>query len=94
MSRYLDPRSDDEIAQAIELAEEAAYNEEELFAYESYWKAVSSEKTLIKENLDKGIQIGKTQATYQIAKSMREKGMDLETIASITGLSKEEIGEL
>lgn len=35
-----------EIAEAVHLAEQAAYTENELRAYEAYWDAVSTEKTL------------------------------------------------
>jgi predicted transposase/invertase (TIGR01784 family) len=43
-----------EIREAIELSEQAAYNKAELSAYDSYWDAVSTEKTLLSERFRAG----------------------------------------
>jgi predicted transposase/invertase (TIGR01784 family) len=50
-----------EIKEAIHLAEEAAYTPAELEAYEGYWKAVSSERTLLKSRLEEGLAKGKAE---------------------------------
>jgi predicted transposase/invertase (TIGR01784 family) len=54
-----------EIREAIQLAEEAAYTEPELAAYDKYWDAVSSERTLMSGSFDsgktEGIKIGKAE---------------------------------
>lgn len=43
-----------EISKAIELSEQAAYSKGELQAYEDYWRAVRTEKTLIEERYREG----------------------------------------
>jgi len=48
-----------EISEAVQLAEEASYSEGELQAYESYWNAVSTEKTLLEGRYREGKAEGK-----------------------------------
>ncbi|MCX7116632.1 MAG: hypothetical protein NTW94_01735 [Legionellales bacterium] len=43
MSRYLDPKADKE---AVSITEQSAYSPTELDAYDRFWDAVSTEKTL------------------------------------------------
>ncbi len=43
---------------------------------------------------EEGISTGRTQATVEIAQRMLSNGLDAETIATITGLSLEEIHAL
>ena len=58
--------ADEEIRQALEICEEAAYSESELAAYEHYWMEISNEVTLLnnskkeglKEGLEKGLEKG------------------------------------
>lgn len=80
-----------EIAEAIELSEEAAYTPEQLESYQSYWDAVSREKTLINETYTKGRAEGKEEGKREIALNLKKTGMSLEMIAKITGLSLEEL---
>ena len=73
-----------EISQAITLSEEAGYSEGELNAYESYWDAVRTEKTImidkyedgradgLKEGMEKGIEKGRAEG---LAEGM-EKGIE------------------
>lgn len=95
-----------EIKEALYLAEEAAYSPAELDAYEGYWKAVSSEKTLRNESLLKGKiegraegrvegkAEGRAEAQLAIAKEMKRKGIPLSVIAECTGLSVTEIEDI
>jgi len=72
-----------EISQAIELAQESAYNEAELNAYEEYWNAVSTEKTLMsgkfhegrKEGLREGLREGEEKGLREGEKKGLEKGL-------------------
>lgn len=96
-----------EINEALTLTEEAAYNPAELDAYESYWKAVSSEKTLanaryvegraegrsegLAEGLAKGHSEGLTEGLKKAARNMLAKGISVSTVAELTGLSEETI---
>lgn len=55
-----------EIKEAIALSEEAAYTPGELAAYDKYWDAVSTEKTLIRGFYNQGIQEGIHIALIQL----------------------------
>lgn len=50
-----------EISEAIELAQESAYTPAELNAYESYWDAVSTEKTLMAGKYREGHAEGRVE---------------------------------
>ena len=47
-----------------------------------------------REGLEQGLQQGKANAKAEVAKKMKEKGMPIDDIIDITGLSKEEIESL
>ena len=95
-----------EIKEAIALAEEAAFSPAELEAYESYWKAVSSEKTLREESRLEGKAEGKIEgkiegeikgraaAMLETAKNMKSDHLPIEMIAKYTGLSTVDIEKL
>ena len=87
-----------EIQEALDLVEESAYNKGELQAYEDYWKAVSTEKTLMTgkylEGEAKGEAKGEVKERIRIAKQMLKAKMDWSTIMECTGLSKEELDKL
>lgn len=99
-----------EIKEAIGLTQEAAFSAAELEAYDSYWKAVSSEKTLREASEVKGRVEGRIQgrmegkiegkaegemkATIKTAKKMKSDNLSIEIIAKYTGLSIAEIERL
>ncbi len=80
-----------EISEACELLQEAAYSKGELEAYCSYWDQVSTEKTLISGSRAEGEAQGERLAKVTIAKNLIAKGMSLDEIALMTGLSLAEI---
>ena len=82
MGKYLDPKSNE----ALSLAEEAAYTPAELESYDSYWKAVSSERTLLKEVVLK--------EKIETAKRMKSDGLTATMIAKYTELTLDEIDKL
>lgn len=47
-----------------------------------------------REGKEEGREEGREEATRETAKKMYEKGIDVETIEEITGLTKEEISNL
>jgi predicted transposase/invertase (TIGR01784 family) len=59
-----------EINKALSLAEESAYTQAELAAYEKYWDSVSTEKTLVsgfyKQGLQEGLQQGLQQGAHEV----------------------------
>ncbi|HEV2524138.1 MAG TPA: PD-(D/E)XK nuclease family transposase [Gammaproteobacteria bacterium] len=65
-----------EIHEAIELSEQSAYNAAELEAYDTYWDAVSTEKTLLSDRYEKGKEKGNVESKADIAKKMLIKGME------------------
>ncbi len=79
-----------EILEAIELAQESSYTAAELEYYESYWKQVSSEKSLINsakmEGVAEGIIKGREDSLLEIAKKMKKEGLSSELISKLTGL--------
>lgn len=91
-----------EIQEAIQLAEEARYTAAELNSYESYWKAVSSERTLREETWLKGKAEGRVEgrvegraeAVTKVAKQMKQKGIAISVIMECTGLTDIEIERL
>ena len=80
----------------------SAFNDAELRAYDKFWDMISSERTLLHGSYDDGRQDGKQEGkqegmqfkAIQIAKKMKAKGMDVDTIMEMTGLDKEEIEKL
>ncbi len=87
-----------EIKEALHLSEESAYNEGELFAYEAYWKAISTEKSLFQGYYRKGKEEGKEEGLQQerlaIARNMLNHQMNDALILQITGLSQTELAIL
>ena len=76
-----------EIARAEARLEEE--NEKDLKAMKAY-----SEKLGEMRGREEGIQTGFNEANLANARKMKELGLDIETIISVTGLSKEEIEKL
>ena len=91
-----------DIVEALHLSEQSAYSREELGAYESYWDAVSVEKTLrtgfYREGMEAGMQAGREQGTQEekirIARQLLSVKMEKSTISAITGLSLQELAAL
>ena len=95
-----------EISEAVQLTEEAAYTPGELRAYEEYWDAVSVEKTLktawwasgraegLAEGLAEGRAEGEKRAKLDMAKQLLQHGLSKEEIATVTGLSIDQLRKL
>jgi predicted transposase/invertase (TIGR01784 family) len=99
-----------EISQAIELAQEAAYSNAELAAYDDYWKAVSTEKTRMSSKFDEGEKKGflkgmrkglleaekkgMLEALLRVARQLKEEGMSHTLISECTGLSEDSIRDV
>ena len=87
-----------EIAQAVKLSEESAYTPEELQMYDSYWDAVSREKTLMLDKYIEGIAKGRVEGIAEgIAKGKVEgiaEGITKGKVEGIAeGITKGEIEE-
>ncbi|MDI9637927.1 Rpn family recombination-promoting nuclease/putative transposase [Geitlerinema splendidum] len=98
-------QEDPDLAMAVELAQESAYTENELALYDQYLDAIRVEQTVRADSYEEGkiegrkekeaaIKEAQRAEKIGIAKNMLAKGMDVETVSSITGLSIEEIEKL
>ena len=87
-----------EISKALEEVKISAFTPGELRAYDKFWDIVSSERTLMdgsyKDGVKEGIKEGVKEGKIQVAKNLKAIGMDVDTIHEMTGLTKEEIGNL
>ena len=87
-----------EISEALNLAEQAAYSDGELNAYETYWDNVSREKTLLSGKYEEGREEGRVEGELtkarNIALNLLKSGMSITDVAKMTGLSIDEIKEL
>ena len=70
MSRYLDPKT-----VVVGLIEESAYKPGELEAYETYWNAVSTEKTLLTGRYQEGLAAGEKKGLEKGLKKGLQKGL-------------------
>lgn len=86
------------VKQAQEELEYLSGDEEERRYAELREKAIRDEAAAIKGATDRGIAIGRTEgkaeANIETAKKMLRKGLDIELIMEITGMSKKEIEEI
>ncbi len=96
-----------ELKKAVNALEESAFTDAQLAGYEKFWDIISVEKTLynsaerrglakgmaegMEKGMEKGLEEGRLEACLSNARRMKEKGLDCETIADITGLTLEDI---
>lgn len=66
----------------------------QLETYDRYWESISTEKTLMLDAFDEGKIEGKQEEKLEIAKKLKEEGLDLNFIIETTGLNKENIEKL
>ena len=83
-----------EIRQAIETVEESAFTKAEIEAYDKYWDIIRTEKTLMSGAKEEGFVEGEKNGFYKTTILSLRKGLDFETISSITGLPKTTIEKL
>lgn len=84
--------------QVLDTADEASLSEKERIRYESNLKAYRDTMSCIKfaeaRGETRGEARGEAKSKLEIARSMKNKGLDCALIAECTGLSVEEIGGL
>ncbi len=80
-----------EIAEAVQLSQQSAYTKLELLAYDKYWDAVSTEKTLLSGTFQEGVQQGSHKEKVRITQKLLLSGMKKTEIMAITGLSLEDL---
>jgi len=90
------------IKRAYDELDRYSWSPEELMTYDAIDMKQSADKAILEgafeegreEGLSEGIEKGREEEKIEIANAMLAKGIDLETISSITGLSPEEIKKL
>ena len=92
-----------EVSEALKILEVAAYTPAEMRAYDKFWDAISSDKTII-EDYEYKLEQAKAEAEeakaklkqkdIDTARKMKSDGMPVELIAKYTGLTAEEIETL
>ena len=83
-----------EVKRAIDIVEESAYSEAEIYAYDKFWDAIRVEQAFVDEaeiRYGIGIKKGVKDANLNNARKRKAKGYAVEDIAEITGLTAEEI---
>ncbi|MCQ2229638.1 MAG: Rpn family recombination-promoting nuclease/putative transposase [Bacteroidales bacterium] len=97
---------DNLINKALTLVKESAFDEAQLLGYEKFWDTVRTEKTLIEsaqlkglaqgraEGRAEGIAEGEQNKQFEIARNLRNLGVDTATIVKSTGLSEEDVESL
>ena len=94
-ARYVNPFIDFGLKEVFkETAEIANYSSEERDQYEQSLKAYRDLKGVIDNAFDEGIEKGKIEGKYEVAKSMKSAGEPVAKIMLYTGLSEKEINEL
>ena len=78
-----------EILKAIELAQESAYTQDELMAYDAYLDAVRVEQTRVEDALEEGREEGREEEKKNMARKMLATGMSVKDVSNITDLSQE-----
>ena len=105
-----DLMADEYIREAISYTEKAAYTRKQLDAYDKYKDAIMTERSAISDaeekglekgeaiGLEKGEAIGRAAERTELQENMvvnsHRAGLKLETIATITGLTDEQIDEI
>ena len=75
---------------ALKILEKSAYDEGQLYAYERFWDAVTTERVAVEGAYKKG----RDERTLEIARKMKTNGLSAEIIAKTTGLTADEITKL
>ena len=84
----------EEIKEAVKQLTEMSADEYERELYEIRERSRLTYNTEINEAKRKGLAEGKNKEKREIAKKMKEEGLDIKLIQKITNLSKEEIALL
>ncbi len=89
---------DEDIKQAQKVLEDISNDEYEQYLADLREKYIldmnNIESTGIRKGIEQGIQQGTMKRNLQIAKKMKSKNIDIDSIVEITGLTKEEIKKL
>jgi predicted transposase/invertase (TIGR01784 family) len=83
-----------EFGEACHIAQRMTWSEDELNAYDDAFVRETDKELMVKAARNEGPTEGREQSKYKIAKALLARGIDNETIASVTGLSLDYINTL
>lgn len=87
-------QNNQEIAKAMQLMQVSAFNEQELAAYNHSLDEWRTTSILFKGSREEGVAEGAAKRELEIAKAMKNQGIELTVIAKVTGLPTTEIEKL
>ncbi|MDR1116457.1 MAG: Rpn family recombination-promoting nuclease/putative transposase [Tannerella sp.] len=103
-------KENEKISRALDICEEGAFTEAELYAYDRYWDSIRIQKSLIlggklegraegkveglAEGLAKGREEGRAESLTGFVLNCRRNSLTIEQIQAITGLGRERILEI
>jgi predicted transposase/invertase (TIGR01784 family) len=96
--KYINPLQEKIYEKLFAAAEIAKFSKQEREMYEESLKFYRDIKNVVDTAFDDGKSLGKIEGkieqNYQLAKKLKEKGLPIELIIEVTGLSAEEIEKL
>ena len=86
---------------ALSIVEKSAMSEDQLYAYDKFWMAVTDEEGFLEARYNRGLREGKAEAEakarqeiLESARKMKEDHLPVDAIAKYTGLSADEVAAL
>ena len=90
--------ANENILEAAELCEIAAFTPAQLEFYDACWDAIRVERTIgnafLREGLEKGEKTGTEKTKTEVVIKANKKGLSIEDIADLTGFTIEEISKI
>ena len=94
-----------EVRQALDIVEQSAYSEADMYRYDKFWDAVRVEQAFIDEaevrygvgraeGRAEGLAEGEQKKAMEAARRMKADGMPVELVAKYTGLTLETVNSL
>ena len=83
-----------EIKEALDYIQESAFTSAELESYDKYWDSIRSEKSLLQGAEDRGMEKGRIEGKIEVARELIKKGITLDIIIDVTGLSKSQLEKI
>ena len=92
--KYINPLQEKIYEKLFAAAEIAKFSKQEREMYEESLKFYRDIKNVVDTAFDDGKSLGKIEQNYELAKKLKEKGLPMELIIEVTGLTAEEIEKL
>ena len=83
-----------EISKALEEVKVSSFTDAELRTYDKFWDTIRTEKTLLKDKYEKGIEKGAIDEKIATAQRLLAMGLSVDQVATATQLTLEHIEKL